>query len=137
MKKLFLMIITVCAITTTAQEIEQVDTICLDTIDFVCPLIPQIPLDEIDSLGMSRPYGRYVVAYKGGRCGIYDMMRGENVTRIEYAPLSFYFREKKDGEYYTFFSWDDVNSQGVLGISEGNNRFITISIPKKKEDENN
>ena len=65
------------------DNIEVVDTI--DCSKLEAPSIPQIPFAELDSLTMSNLDDRYVVVYKDGKCGIYDLLKGENVTRIEYG----------------------------------------------------
>ena len=115
-----------------ANNVEVVDTIDCSTIE--TPLIPQIPFAELDSLTMSSLDNRYVVVYKDGKCGIYDLLKEENVTRIEYGYLRFSFRKEMEGEYYTYFSWEEDKTLGVIGIAEVNNQFISIAMPKKKDD---
>lgn len=145
---------TVCVIDVTAQENKAVDsidlktgvvyyayatqatdTICSDTSDLSIPPIPQIPFGELDSLTMSSLDDRYVVVYKDGKCGIYDLKKDENVTRIEYSYLRFSFRKEIEGEYYSYFFWEEETTQGVIGIAEVNNQFISIAMPKKDEDD--
>jgi len=48
------------------------DTICADSIDSVNPPIPQIPLEECDSLMARDVTDHYGVVYKDGKCGIYE-----------------------------------------------------------------
>ena len=83
---------------------------------------------------MSNLDDRYVVVYKGGKCGIYDLQKKANVTRIEYGYLRFSFRKEMEGEYYTYFFWEEETTQGVIGIAEVNNQFISIAMPEKDED---
>ena len=45
------------------------------------------------------------------------------------------FRKEQEGEYYTYFSWEESDTIGVIGVAEVNNQFIGISMPKKKEDD--
>ena len=116
-----------------ANKVEVVDTI--DCAEIETPPIPQIPFEELDSLTMSSLDDRYVVVYKDGKCGIYDLLKEENVTRIEYGYLRFSFRKEMEGEYYTYFFWEEETTQGVIGIAEVNNQFISIAIPKKDEDD--
>ena len=113
------------------------DTISCDTLDLSKPPIPQIPFEELDSLTMSSLDDRYVVVYKDGKCGIYDLLKEENVTRIEYSYLRFSFRKEMEGEFYTYFSWEEDKTLGVIGIAEVNNQFISIAMPKKKDEESN
>jgi len=110
-----------------------VDTVCVDTLDVSNPPIPQIPLDECDSLMVSSPGDRYGIVWQNGKCGIYDISRRENVTRIEYRDLWFSFRKEIDGEYYSYFGWDEEETKGIIGVAEANNQFMAISMPKKDE----
>lgn len=116
-----------------ANNMEEVDTI--DCSKSKAPTIPQIPFSELDSLTMSSLDERYVVVYKDGKCGIYDLQKEENVTCIEYGNLRFSFRKEMEGEYYTYFSWEEETTLGVIGIAEVNNQFISIAMPKKDEDD--
>jgi len=109
------------------------DTISTDTIDSANPPIPQIPLEECDSLTVRDITDRYGVVYKDGRCGIYDLMKHENVTRIDYKELWFSFRREIEGEYYSYFGWEEDDSKGVIGVAESNNQFIAISMPKEQD----
>ena len=118
-----------------ADSTQVTDTISCDTLDLSKPTIPQIPFEELDSLTMSSLDNRYVVVYKDGKCGIYDLRKEENVTRIEYGYLRFSFRKEMEGEYYTYFFWEEESTQGVIGIAEVNNQFISIAMPKKEDDE--
>lgn len=156
MRKIFVMMSLLLATSVSAQVIEAVDsidvetgviyyadstlvtdTISCDTLDLSKPPIPQIPFEELDSLTMSSLDDRYVVVYKDGKCGIYDLLKEENVTRIEYSYLRFSFRKEMEGEFYTYFSWEEDKTLGVIGIAEVNNQFISIAMPKKKDEESN
>lgn len=110
---------------------EAVDTI--ECADLEAPPIPQIPFDELDSLTMSSLDDRYVVVYKDGKCGVYDLLKEENVTRIEYEYLSMGFRKEFEGEFYTYFRLINDGNEGVLGIAEANNQFIAVLMPKEEE----
>ena len=154
MKKCLFALFVLMTTNVVAQEIEAVDSIDLETgiiypangngvavADTICvdsianPPIPQIPLDECDSLMVSSPGDRYGVVWKNGMCGIYDISKGENVTRIEYKDLWFSFRKEMEGEYYSYFGWDEDTTKGVIGVAEVNNQFIAISIPKNDDNE--
>lgn len=120
-----------------ADSTQVTDTISCDTLDLSKPPIPQIPFEELDSLTMSSLDDRYVVVYKDGKCGIYDLLKEENVTRIEYSYLRFSFRKEMEGEFYTYFSWEEDKTLGVIGIAEVNNQFISIAMPKKENEDSN
>lgn len=78
----------------------------------------------------------YGVMYKDGKCGIYDLVKRENVTRIEYSHLWYAYRREFEGEYFTYFSLEEPDVIGVVGVAEENNQFMVISMPKKKEEGN-
>lgn len=119
---LFLALMLISQLVVSAQEIEAVDsvgietgvlyyadftqvndTISTDTIDSFNPPIPQIPLEECDSLMACDITDHYGVVYKGGKCGIYDLVNNQNVTRIEYSYLWYAYRKEFKGEYFTYF----------------------------------
>ena len=152
MKKDFLVLLILVTTNVSAQKIEAVDsidvetgviyyadstqvndTISTDTIESANPPIPQIPLEKCDSLTARDITDRYGVVYKDGRCGIYDLVKHENVTRIEYKELWFSFRREIEGEYYSYFGWEEDDSKGVIGVAESNNQFIAISMPKEQD----
>lgn len=145
MKQTLLLLASAFAMTVAAQTAE-IDSISVeepysievaDTIDCTeieTPSIPQIPFEELDSLTMSSLDDRYVVVYKDGKCGVYDLLKEENVTRIEYEYLSLGFRKEFEGEYFTYFQVLNDGKKGVLGIAETNNQFITILMPEEEEE---
>lgn len=145
MKQTLLLLASAFAMTVAAQTAE-IDSISVeepysievaDTIDCAeieTPSIPQIPFEELDSLTMSSLDDRYVVVYKDGKCGVYDLLKEENVTRIEYEYLSLGFRKEFEGEYFTYFQVLNDGKKGVLGIAETNNQFITILMPEEEEE---
>lgn len=120
-----------------ADSTQVSDTISTDTIDGDNPPIPQIPLEECDSLMARDITDHYGVVYKDGKCGIYDFIKNENVTRIEYSYLWYAYRKEFEGEYFTYFSWEEPETIGVVGVAEANNQFIGISMPKKQNENNN
>lgn len=126
MRQLLLLLLLVAALSVSAQETEAVDSI---------PPIPQIPLEECDSLMARDITDHYGVVYKDGKCGIYDLLKHENVTKIEYSYLWYAYRKEFDGEYFTYFSWEESETLGVIGVAEANNQFVAISMPKKKQGE--
>lgn len=106
------------------ETIEVRDTI--DASELEAPVVPQIPFEALDSMTMLSLEDRYVVVYKGGKCGVYDLQKEENVTPIEYDALMYGFRKEMGDEGYTFFRLWKEGKEGVLGISESSNRYITI-----------
>ena len=111
---------------------EAQDTISSDSI--FKPSVTQIPLDSCDSLMVRNADDRYGVVWKDGKCGIYDISKWENVTNIEYKELWFSFRREMEGEYYSYFGWDEVDKKGVIGVAEINNSYVAIWFPKNEEE---
>ena len=154
MKKSLVLLFALLSSSAGAQEVEVVDSIDMDsgnyiieyvedgnsiradTIDLSTPSIPQIPLEKCDSLTLNSPGDRYGVVWKAGKCGIYDIIKWENVTKIEYKDLWYSFRKEMEGEYYSYFGWDEDDTKGIIGVAEVNNQFIAISMPKKDEEDN-
>lgn len=95
--------------------------------------VPQIPLSACDSIVVKSLTDRYGVVYLNGKCGIYDFQKEENVTKIEYGYLAFASRKKLDEEYYTYFTWEEEDTIGFIGVAEANNEFIGIANPKKED----
>ena len=120
-----------------ADSTQVSDTISTDTIDGANPPIPQIPLEECDSLMVRDITDNYGVVYKDGKCGIYDLVKNQIVTRIEYSFLWYAYRKEFEGEYFTYFSWEEPETIGVVGVAESNNQFIGISMPKKRDENSN
>lgn len=152
MKQSLLFLAMLMPVTVSAQDFEVVDSIDVeaisvcdadssqvgedvgaDAIDSANPSVPQVPLEECDSLMAHAKDAHYGVVYKDGKCGIYDLVKRENVTRIEYSYLWYAYRREFEGERFTYFSWEEPDIVGVIGVSEADNQFMAISMPKKKE----
>jgi hypothetical protein len=152
-KYLFVPMFFLVALDIGAQEVEAVDSIDVDTgiiypangvvmetpdsissDSIMEPSVIQVPLDSCDSLMVRNADDRYGVVWKDGKCGIYDITKWENVTNIEYKELWFSFRREIEGEYFTYFGWDEDDTKGVIGVAEVNNTFVAIWFPKNDEE---
>lgn len=100
--------------------------------DDVQPKVPQFPIEEMDSVVAHQADARYVVVYKGGKCGVYDLVKKENVTKLKYSNLVYGGREEEDGEYYTFFLMDEPERRGFVRITESTNERMGVWEPKDK-----
>lgn len=128
MKKIFVLILILICVSIDAHEVVVEDSVEESK-------VPQISLEKCDSLMARDITDHYGVVYKDGKCGIYDLVKRENVTRIEYSHLWYAYRKEFEGEYFTYFSWEEPETLGVVGVAESNNQFIAISMPKKRDDE--
>lgn len=97
-----------------------------------CDKIPQIPIEKMDSVVAHQVDARYVVVYKDGKCGVYDLVKKENVTKLKYSNLVYGGREEEDGEYYTFFLMDEPERRGFVRITESTNERMGVWEPKDK-----
>lgn len=131
MKQILIFMLACLAVMTSAQTVEVVDTISCEELGN--PPVPQIPFEELDSMTMQSMDDRYVVVYKGGKCGVYDLLEEKNVTRIEYDELVMAFRKELEGGYYTYFRVVAEGKKGLLGISEKDNQFVAVLMSKEEE----
>lgn len=76
---------------------------------------------------------RYGVTVQGGKYGIRDFEKQENVTEIMYDEAYPSYRKKVMDEYITYFYIRVGNQSGVVGITESSNQTMTIMAPPQKE----
>ena len=77
---------------------------------------------------------RYGVVVQGGKYGIRDFEKQENVTEIMYDKAYPSYRKKVMDEYITYFYIRMGNQSGVVGITESSNQTMTIMAPPKSEE---
>lgn len=115
------------------EETVAVDTVRCDSLESISPDVPQVAFEELDSMITESFDDRYVVVYKEGKCGVYDLLKEENVTRIEYDALEMSFCREIEGERFTYFTFIFEGKKGILGISEATNHYITILFPEEND----
>lgn len=120
---------------TKSDETVVMDTAVVDTAVVSDNGVVQIALDFCDSLMVEDVIDRYGVAYKGGKCGVYDISRQENVTNIEFDYLRYTRRIEIEGGYYSYFYWERDADYGTVGIVEEDNHFMIITAPRKENGE--
>ena len=133
MRRIVFVLFSIFAMNVAAQE----ETVAVDTVrcDSISPDIPQVAFEELDSMITESFDDRYVVVYKEGKCGVYDLLKNENVTRIEYDALELGFCREIEGERFTYFSFISEGRKRILGISEATNHYITILFPGEDDNE--
>ncbi len=77
---------------------------------------------------------RYGVVVQGGKYGIRDFKKQENVTEIIFDEANPSYRKKVMDEYITYFYIRVGNQSGVVGITESSNHTMTIMAPPKSEE---
>lgn len=120
---------------TKSDETVVMDTAVVDTAVVSDNGVVQIALDACDSLMVSDITDRYGVVYKNGKCGVYDIVRHENVTGIEFDYLKYSRRMEMEGGYYSYFYWERDADSGAVGIVEEDNHFMIITAPRKENGE--
>lgn len=69
---------------------------------------------------------RYGLIATGGKYGIRDNEKKENVTEVIYDDASPAFRRKVEDEYITYFYIRQGEHNGMVGIIESTNDVMTI-----------
>lgn len=69
---------------------------------------------------------RYGLIATGGKYGIRDNEKKENVTEVIYDDASPGFRRKVEDEYITYFYIRQGERNGMVGIIESTNDVMTI-----------
>lgn len=78
---------------------------------------------EISDCELTNRYGLIVT---GGKYGIRDNERKENVTEVIYDYATPAFRRKVEDEYFTYFYIVKDGCNGIAGIAESTNNVMTI-----------
>jgi hypothetical protein len=78
---------------------------------------------EISDCELTNRYGLIVT---GGKYGIRDNEKKENVTEVIYDDASPAFRRKVEDEYFTYFYIMKDGRKGIVGIAESTNNVMTI-----------
>lgn len=76
---------------------------------------------------------RYGLIAIGGKYGIRDYEKKENVTEIIYDDASPGFRRKVEDEYITYFYIRQGERNGMVGIIESTNDVMTIMSSESSE----
>ena len=78
---------------------------------------------EISDCELTNRYGLIVT---GGKYGIRDYEKKENVTEVIYDDVSPAFRRRVENEYITYFYIRQVERNGMVGIIESTNDVMTF-----------
>ena len=129
MKKL-VMLLFGCMMTAIAASAQ------VNVVDSVAEWIPDSI--EVDSIAMDEESchdleisdceltDRYGLIVTGGKYGIRDNEKKENVTEVIYDDASPAFRRKVEDEYFTYFYIMKDGRKGIVGIAESTNNVMTI-----------
>ena len=78
---------------------------------------------EISDCELTNRYGLIVT---GGKYGIRDNEKKENVTEVIYDDVSPAFRRRVENEYITYFYIRQGERNGMVGILESSNDVMTF-----------
>ena len=129
MKKFIMLLIgyLMTAIAASAQEnvVDSVEEWIPDSIE-----VDTVTMDEescqdleISDCELTNRYGLIVT---GGKYGIRDNEKKENVTEVIFDDASPAFRRKVEDEYFTYFYIMKDGRKGIVGIAELTNNVMTI-----------
>lgn len=110
----------------------EADTVEVDSIaDY-----DEMDLDQGDDFEMTdvELTKRYGLIVTGGKYGIRDYDRKENVTETIYDYANPAYRRKMENDYITYFYIREGERTGIIGIFESTNEIMTILSPSGGEE---
>lgn len=113
-----------------------VDTVEADTTTYYDVSDEIDELDAMDDFEIqdSELTKRYGLVIRGGKYGIRDYEKMENVTDVIYDYAQPAYRRKVENEFITYFYVSEGDRSGIIGIFESNNRIMTILSPSKSSE---
>lgn len=77
--------------------------------------------------------GRYDVAYKDGRCAVYDNQADSLMTGFDYDRLRYGRTMVEEGLKIVVFHFETSDSYGMWSVIEGSNEVVSIFMSKEDE----
>ena len=135
MRKVLFISCLMTAIAASAQEnvVDSVEEWIPDSIEVDSIAMDEESCQDLD-ISDCELTNRYGVIIQGGKYGIRDYEKKENVTEIIYDYASPAFRRKVEDEYITYFSVSSNGHNGIVGIIESSNKIMTIMAPPQEEE---
>lgn len=112
------------------DSVEADSTACYDVSDEIDEL-DEMDDFEIQDSGLTKRYGLVIT---GGKYGIRDFEKKENVTDVTYDYATPAYRRKVENEFITYFYVREGERSGIIGIFESTNRIMTIMSPSKSSE---
>lgn len=114
----------------------EVDSVEVDTTAYYDVSDEIEELDEMDDFEIqdSKLTKRYGLVVTGGKYGIRDYEKEENVTDVIYDYAQPAYRRKVENEFITYFYVSEGERSGIIGIFESNNRIMTILSPSRSSE---
>lgn len=124
----------VCAAAFLTLSIRQADareTIAADTVsmdELVGKRPTQVPLKQCHVTDISED-GRYAVVSNSGKRGIYDLIKGENVTEINMDEMGYSRHVVEEDSIHIYYFWAERGLQsGIIGVIGSNNHTMAIWV---------
>lgn len=124
----------VCAAAFLTLPIRQADareTIAADTVsmgELVGKKPTQLPLKQCHVMDISED-GRYAVVSNSGKRGIYDLIKGENVTEINMDEMGYSRHVVEEDSIHIYYFWAERGLQsGIIGVIGSNNHTMAIWV---------
>ena len=124
----------VCAAAFLTLPIRQADareTIAADTVsmgELVGKNPTQLPLKQCHVTDISED-GRYAVVSNSGKRGIYDLIKGENVTEINMDEMGYSRHVVEEDSIHIYYFWAERGLQsGIIGVIGSNNHTMAIWV---------
>lgn len=124
----------VCAAAFLTLPIRQADareTIAADTVsmgELVGKKPTQLPLKQCHVTDISED-GRYAVVSNSGKRGIYDLIKGENVTEINMDEMGYSRHVVEEDSIHIYYFWAERGLQsGIIGVIGSNNHTMAIWV---------
>lgn len=76
--------------------------------------------------------GRYGIAYREGKCGVYDYMADSLVTELKYDVLGYGRYGMENGVELTVWWFEIDGAGGMLSVIGESNETVEVLFPKKR-----
>lgn len=107
-----------------ARETIMADTVSMD--ELVGKKPTQVPLKQCHVTHISED-GRYAVVSNSGKRGIYDLIKGENVTEIDMDEMGYSRHVVEEDSIHIYYFWAERGLQsGIIGVIGSNNHTMAI-----------
>lgn len=88
----------------------------------------QLPLKQCHVTDISED-GRYAVVSNSGKRGIYDLIKGENVTEINMDEMGYSRHVVEEDSIHIYYFWAERGLQsGIIGVIGSNNHTMAIWV---------
>lgn len=107
-----------------AQETIEADTVNIE--ELIEKKTTQVPLERCKIVDLCEE-GQYAIVELNGKMGIYDYMKGENVTEIDMDKVAFSRHVVAEDSIHIYYFWAEKGLQvGTIGVIGSNNQSLGL-----------